>query len=116
MATPPRRSPTGRFQSSATTGSYTGDGVANRLINVGFRPKVLFVEASPNQFGALSRYTKTDQHPGSTYSAMRAVAPVGPINVFAGSSLTFTARGFQIEAAALADLNTLGNGYTWIAF
>lgn len=81
-------------------GSYVGDGTVGRAIDVGFRPKVLFIYSSTGVGGKLASM------PGSVAFLNGGVGP---------GLITLTDTGVIIEAGATPFLNVLGVDYYTLA-
>lgn len=87
------------------TGSYTGDGVNNRAVSVGFQPDVVIVKAATNQIGVL----RTSSMVGDLTKTLSGATAVG-----AGLIPSLTATGFTLGTNART--NGAGTAYTWTAF
>ena len=87
------------------TGTFTGDGVDNRVITIGFKPDLVIVKASTNQTGVL----RTSSMTGDVSKSMAGATVLG-----ANLVQSLDATGFTVGNAANVNTNTVA--YTWVAF
>jgi hypothetical protein len=87
------------------TGSYTGDGLDNRSIAVGFQPDFVIVKDTGNREGVAR----------SSSMVGDLAKPMGSLTALAADNIqSFTATGFTIGTATR--VNQSGRTYHWVAF
>ena len=87
------------------TGTYTGNGVDDRAITIGFKPDLIIVKASTAQVGVL----RTSSMTGDVSKPMAGATALG-----ANLVQTLDPAGFTVGNAT--NVNTTGVAYTWVAF
>ena len=93
-------------QMRVLSGSYTGNGVDNRAVTVGFQPDVVVVKREPSGSEGVVRT--------STMVGDLTKPLVNPTAAFAGGVKSLSATGFVLGTNAAVNAN--GSVYHWIAF
>jgi hypothetical protein len=90
------------------SGSYTGDGTANRNINVGFQPKLVVIYGNSRRFEALPNVTSVMSE-NQTFESKNYI--LNDASAFVGINAT----GFTLGNTAASVSNTTGQTYTYVA-
>ena len=90
------------------TGTYTGDGTANRQINVGFAPKYVYVTPAQASWPA---WLPIILGPSASIGVAFGQTGTSESNVYG----SFNATGFTSGAASYTQINGNGVAYYWVA-
>ena len=98
---------TADVKAEIVTGTYTGDGTQNRLINLGFQPRGVLVETRSGQRGSNTQILAGLALPGAPLYSTQAGGVTDP------PALDVTANGFRLSS--YGQLNTSGEIYRYLA-
>ena len=98
---------TADVKAEIVTGTYTGDGTQNRLINLGFQPRGVLVETRSGRRGSNTQILAGLALPGAPLYSTQAGGVTDP------PALDVTANGFRLSS--YGQLNTSGEIYRYLA-
>lgn len=98
---------TAQGKAEIVTGTYTGDGTQNRLINLGFQPRGVLVETRSGHRGSNTQILAGLALPGAPLYSTQAGGVIDP------PALDVTANGFHLSS--YGQLNTSGEIYRYLA-